>query len=171
MKEIMAVVYFDIEKANDTIWREGLLIKAVRKGIDGYMYNWLLQFLFERTFVVQVGLGQSSTFEAENGIPQWSVVSPILFNIMINDIFDNLGYDVECALYADDGAIWKRGRNVSQVTASMQTAIKKVEKWTIEWSFKMSISKSYFMFFSRKRKVPLEKVHVLSIWESGNMVR
>lgn len=44
MKEIMAVVYFDIEKANATIWREGLLIKAVRKGIDGYMYNWLLQF-------------------------------------------------------------------------------------------------------------------------------
>jgi len=55
----MAVVYFDIEKAYDTVWREGLLIKASRIGIDGNMYNWLCQFLYERTFVVQVGACQS----------------------------------------------------------------------------------------------------------------
>ncbi len=75
----MAVVYFDIEKAYDTVWREGLLIKASRIGIDGKMYNWLSQFLFERTFVVQVGACQSSIYKAENGIPQGSVISPILF--------------------------------------------------------------------------------------------
>ncbi len=151
MKEIMAVVYFDIEKAYDTIWREGLLVKASRIGIDGKMYNWLTQFLFERTFMVQVGACQSSVFKAENGIPQGSVISPVLFNIMINDIFDNLGYGVGCALYADDGAIWKRGRNVSQVISSMQLTIKKVEKWSIEWSFKMSTNKSCYMLFSRKK--------------------
>ncbi len=69
MKKIMAVVYFDIEKAYDTVWREGLLIKASRIGIDGKMYNWLSQFLFERIFVVQVGACQSSIYKAENGIP------------------------------------------------------------------------------------------------------
>ena len=98
MKEIMAVAYFDIEKAYDTVWREGLLIKASRIGIDGNMYNWLSQFLFERTFVVQVGMCQSLIYKAENGIPQGSVISPILFNIMINDIFDNVGFGVGCAL-------------------------------------------------------------------------
>lgn len=139
MKEIMAIVYFDIENAYDTVWREGLLIKASRIGIDGNMYNWLSQFLFERTFVVQVGMYQSLIYKAENGIPQGSVKSPIIFNIMINDIFDNVGFGVGYALYADDGAFWKRGRNTKQVISGMQTAIKKVEEWSIEWSLKCQL--------------------------------
>jgi len=53
------------------------------------------------------------------------VLSPILFTIMVNDIFDNLGYSVGCVLYVDDGAVWKRGRNTKQVISGMQTVIKK----------------------------------------------
>jgi len=102
------------------------------------------------------------------------------FNIMINDIFDNLGYGVGCALYADDGAIWKRGRNTKQVISGIQMAIKKVEDWSIEWSFKMSTSKSCFMIFSRKKDFkeielvlygkPLEQVKTfkyLGMWLDG----
>ncbi len=94
-----------------TVWRDGLLIKASRIGIDGKNFNWLSQFLFERTFVVQVGACQASIYKAENCIPQGSVISPIHFNIMINYLFENVGYGAGCALYADDRAIWKRGRN------------------------------------------------------------
>lgn len=56
--------------------------------------------------------------------------SPILFNVMINDIFSQVGAGVEKSLFADDGALWKRGRNVLYVVKSMQNAIKEVKKWT-----------------------------------------
>lgn len=44
MKEVMAVVYLDIEKEYDSIWKEGVLIKAGQLGIGGKMYNWMLDF-------------------------------------------------------------------------------------------------------------------------------
>ncbi len=48
----------------------------------------------------------------ENGIPQGSVCSPILFSIMINDIFDQVEGNIGKSLYADDEALWVRGRNI-----------------------------------------------------------
>ena len=47
LKEVMSVVYFDIEKAYDTMWREGLLIKLRALGIEGHLYNWIMDFLFD----------------------------------------------------------------------------------------------------------------------------
>ncbi len=55
--------------------------------------------------------------------------SPILFNIMINYIFNTVGPGIGKYLYADDGALWKRGRNLLYVEESMQNAIKEVEMW------------------------------------------
>lgn len=119
MKEVMVLVYFDIEKAYDSMWREGLLIKLHNMGIGGRMYNWILDFLSNRTFCVKVGDDVSNDFNIVNGIPQGSAISPILFNIMINDIFENVGTGIGYALYADDGAIWKRGKNIRHVINSV----------------------------------------------------
>ena len=90
MKEVMVAVFLDIEKAYDTMWRKGLLIKLRKIGIKGRMYNYILDFLSQRALRVRVGEAISEEFIVENGIPQGSI-SPILFNIMINDIFENLG--------------------------------------------------------------------------------
>lgn len=62
-----------------------------------------------------MGSSYSKICAIENGNPQGSVCSPILFNIMKNDIFDSVGPGIGKSLYADDGALWKRGRNVSYV--------------------------------------------------------
>ncbi len=50
-------------------------------------------------------------------------ISPVLFNIMINDMFSNLGEHIKSALYADDGAIWVRGRNEKYVTEKIRKAM------------------------------------------------
>ncbi len=67
----------------------------------------------------------SEEFEIINGIPQGSVISPVLFNVMINGIFMNLDRRVGSALYADDGAIWVRGRDPIGVIHKIKEAIKK----------------------------------------------
>ncbi len=86
-KESVIAVFFDIEKAYDMLWKEGLLIKLNKLGIGGRMYNWVLDFLFDRTIEVRVGKDFSGMHPVENGTPQGSICSPLLFNIMINYIF------------------------------------------------------------------------------------
>lgn len=107
MKKIMMTVYFDIEKAYNTMWREGLLIKMNNLGISGRLFNWVKSFLTNRSIMVKVGSEFSDIFNINNGIPQGSVVSPVLFNIMINDMFSDVGSGIQLALYANDGVIWK----------------------------------------------------------------
>ena len=105
MKEVMVAVFLDIRKAYDTMWREGVLIKLGKLGINGKMYNYILDFLSQRSIRINVGDAESNEFIIENGIPQGSVISPILFNRMVNDIYDKLGENNEGLLYADDAVI------------------------------------------------------------------
>jgi hypothetical protein len=85
------LVYFDIEKAYDTMWREGLLIKLNGMGIIGRMYTWIVDFLFDRTFQVRVGSDLSRKYELENGTTQVGAISPILVMLMIDDLFLDIG--------------------------------------------------------------------------------
>lgn len=160
MKEVMAAVFLDIEKAYDTMWREGLLIKLEKIGVSGKMFNYILDFLTCRSLRVRVGNRLSEEYMVESGIPQGSVISPILFNIMINDLFEKGG---EGLLYADDAVVWKKGRNIPYIIGSLQKEIKILEQWGIDWgnqvNQKKSMSKSKVMFFTRK-KVP-EKFKVM----------
>jgi len=82
------------------------------------MFNWIKYFLKNRTIEVRIGSELSSIYTIDNGTPQGSVCSPILFNIMINDVFDGVNQRINRALYADDGALWVRGRNIASKQAS-----------------------------------------------------
>lgn len=152
MKEFLVAVFFDIEKAYDTLWREGLLIKLDKIGVGGRMYNWILDFLFKRTFQVRIGEEMSTLHDILNGTPQGSVISPILFNIMINYIYERVKPSMGKALYADDGAVWKRGRNLRNVVKGIQESINEVERWSVEWGLKFSVLKTQYMVFYKEKE-------------------
>uniref|UniRef100_A0A671QSF3 Reverse transcriptase domain-containing protein n=1 Tax=Sinocyclocheilus anshuiensis TaxID=1608454 RepID=A0A671QSF3_9TELE len=152
-KEVVVAVFFDVEKAYDMLWKEGLLIKLKSLGIGGRIYNWVQDFLFDRKIQVKVGEEYSRVYTVENGTPQGSVCSPLLFNIMINDIFSQVEHNIGKSLYADDGALWIRGRNISYINKKMQDAIVDVEKWANKWGFKLSVSKTQVICFSRRHKI------------------
>ena len=153
-EEGMVGVFLDIDKAYDSIWKEGLMIKLYDAGVRGRMLNWIRGFLRDRKIQVRVGGVCSGVLEIVNGTPQGSVISPVLFNVMINDIFKGLGVGYGMSLFADDGAFWSRGRNLQYVMKKMQKGLDKVEEWAKKWGFKVSASKSKFMVFGNKRKVP-----------------
>lgn len=89
---------------------------------------------------------------------------------MINDVFDYLGDGFGRSLFSDDGAIWRRGRNVEYLIKKMQKALNKLQEWADKWGFRQSVAKCNYMIFGRKRTVvskglklygsPLEKVKV-----------
>lgn len=80
-------VFFDVETAYDMVWKQGLMIKLNMMGIGGRMYNWIKDFVFDRFIQVRIGTVLSKRYMVDNGTPQGSVISPILFSIMMNDVF------------------------------------------------------------------------------------
>ncbi len=151
-KETIIAVFFDVEKAYDMLWKEGLLIKLDQIGIGGRIYNWIKEFLIERNIKVKVGEYISREGSIENGTPQGSVISPLLFIIMINDVFATIGENINKSLFADDGALWLRGRNVEYIVNKMQTVLISVEKWSYKWGLTFSVDKTKYIFFTNKRR-------------------
>ena len=150
-KESVVAVFFDIEKAYDMMWVEGLLVRLRKLGVKGRIYRWIEDFLTERSIQVRVGKSLSGKFKIENGTPQGSIISPLLFSIMINEVFEEIESGMGFSLFADDGAIWKRGKNLKFIVKKLQEAINRVEEWSYKWGFKFSVGKTNIMFFTRKR--------------------
>lgn len=153
-KSVVLGVFLDIEKAYDMIWKKGLLYKLDKLGIDGNMFNWINGFLHNRVLQVKVGEAISDEFNVQNGVPQGSVISPILFLIAINDL--NLS-GMQVSIFADDTAIWKAGRNIKYIKRQVQRAINDLETWCDQWGFKVSKAKTKVILFHRKKcKEPID---------------
>lgn len=144
-------VFIDLEKAFDLVWRNGLLYKLRKTyGIKGRMYKWIQDFLSDRTLQVKVGEEQSSVYHIENGTPQGSVISPLLFILMINDLPEPKN-GVQISMFADDSAIWKSGRNIKKLNNDVQAYLNDVIEFFDEWGFRISETKTVAIVFSKKK--------------------
>lgn len=76
-KESVLAVFFDIEKAYDTMWKEGLLIQLHLVGVEGRVFNWIKDFLFGRAIQVRIGSEMFNKYVVDNGTPQGSVIKPV----------------------------------------------------------------------------------------------
>lgn len=124
-KEVIIAVFLDIEKAYDMMWKEGVLIKLHRMRVGGRVFNWVKDFLFGWKIQVRIGSEVSNQYTVVNGTPQGSDFSPLLFIIMINDIFFKLLADLGRLLFVDDGALW---RNVEFIVRKIKEAVDEVIK-------------------------------------------
>ena len=104
-KQNVDVLYIDFSKAFDTVVH---ILKLNEIGIDGFVISWLRAFLDNRSQFVKVGQSFSDTLSVTSGVPQGSVLGPILFNIFINDIVNCVNDDCEIFLFADDVKLFYR---------------------------------------------------------------
>ncbi len=98
-RESVIVVFFDIEKACNMMWKEGLLIKLNKIGVNGKMFNWIKDFLFGRKIQVRIGADSSD---------EYIMAHHKVTIIMINYVFRTVPEDIGMSLFADDWALWKK---------------------------------------------------------------
>ena len=156
-KKVLAV-FFDLSKAFDRVWKEGLLLKLLRNGVCGKMYSWIKSYLFHRTARVKLDGKLSNLVTLREGVPQGGVISPTLFLVYINDLVSNLPRHVSNTLHADDLAVWCSETSTSTATLRMQTTINHVAEWTDKWALIINKNKTVSTLFSlstSKEKVKL----------------
>ena len=141
-------VFLDLKSAYNLTSTVALLTKMHNLGFRGRLMKFLQGYLHERTFQVSCGV-LSDTFDQENGLVQGGVISPILFNLMINDIFHDISPEFQFALYADDCSMWITGRHILPLVVQMQTALDQVSRWADQWGFIFSPLKCNAIIFRR----------------------
>ncbi len=89
-KQSVVAVFLDLEKAFDLMWTKGVIFQLKSKGITNRMLKWIDNFLTGRKIRVRLGQDHADYQSVENGSRQGSVLSPILFNIIIDTLYDEL---------------------------------------------------------------------------------
>ena len=162
------VVILDFSKAFDTVPHDKLLAKLSSFGINGCLLSWFEAFLTKRKMRVVCEGEFSKYVPVESGVPQGTVLGPILFLCHINDLPDCVSSQVR--LFADDCLLY-RCINSERDFKILQDDLRSLEKWALDWGMKFNPSKCYIMTISghKKRKQldfyydlcnhVLEKVH------------
>lgn len=135
-------IYMDFAKAFDTVPHRRLIAKLQSYGIRGNILHWISSFLSQRTQVVVVNGEESTLGHVLSGIPQGSVLGPILFVIYINDILERINSDG--LLFADDTKIFKCILS-REDALSLQTDINLLEQWSDTWLLKFNPDKCHVL--------------------------
>ena len=143
LKIPVVIAFIDFLKAFDLVSHKRLLFKLSCYGITGSLLAWIASFLEDRTQRVVMGDIISSWEKVTSGVPQGSVLGPILFIIFINEISELLISLNE--LYADDAKLMRKIKSDSDVSI-LQGDIDKIVEWTRKWLMKLNENKCKVMF-------------------------
>ena len=150
------VAFVDMEKCFDWVDREMLFYKLLMYNIDGYFYKAVKSLYSDTLSCLRLNDKFTDWFDTKSGVRQGEVLSPTLFNIMINDLVKeinelNMGVDcgadkVSILLYADDIAL------ISDDAEKLQNILNYMKSWCTKWRMKVNVKKTNVVHFRKKRK-------------------
>ena len=145
-KKVCALLFIDLKAAFDTINHELLIKKLDHYGIRDNILDLLASYLHERKQFIKSGDIESSILIVLCGVPQGSVIGPLLFIIYINDIPDSCA--LESSLYADDAALLLADENVKRLKRTVNRELKFFDDWLISNKLTLNLIKTNYMLIS-----------------------
>ena len=153
-------LFVDFTKAFDTVDHEILLYKMRHYGIRGHANNFFRSYLSNRKQYTFINGVKSQEKTVDCGVPQGSVLGPILFLIYVNDLACAVGEN-KCRLFADDTGIFTHNKNFNQLIAESKQLYSKLFDWCIASKLTINLKKTHFMLFYNKNKpVPNDFNHI-----------
>ena len=143
------IAVLDFSKAFDTVPHDGLLSKLKHYSIDEQIWLWIYNFLKSRKQSVVVDGKQSSLIHVVSGVPQGTVLGPLLFLLHINDLPSVVSSKVR--LFADDCLIYRNIKNKEDQKFALQKDLNLLENWGNTWGMRFNAAKCNIMRVSRTR--------------------
>lgn len=153
-------VFVDFSKAFDRVPHNRLILKIRSLKLDQKTTQWIEQFLTNRHQSVKFQNHTSNPARVISGVPQGSVLGPLLFLIYINDIATNINATIR--LFADDCVIYKEIASPTDIT-HLQSALNKLSEWCSVWQMQINIDKTKHLKFSPALKTQVNTYAINNI--------
>ena len=144
----LEAIYMDFQKAFDTVPHDRLLKKLHNYGIRGPLHSWIKDFLKGRSQKVVINNDHSTPLPVDSGVPQGSVLGPVLFVIFINDLPDNIKSQIY--LFADDTKLYRRIEG-GPYEDHVQQDLTKLQNWSNKWLLKFHPDKCKRIFIHKSQ--------------------
>ena len=151
-KQISMLLLSDFSKAFDMVDHNILLHKLQHYGIRGNALNWVKSYLSNRMQFVSIDGKNSTTKTLKYGVPQGSILGPLLFIIYINDI-PGIQVLAKFILYADDANIILIGNDLAEINSQFITLSNALKAWVTANGLALNLKKTNYMLFTNQRQV------------------
>ena len=148
-KQQIDAILLDFSKAFDRVPHERLLLKLHYYGIRGQLLSWIKDFLHDRTQQVALEGVKSNTTSVSSGVPQGTVLGPLLFLVFINDLPECVSSSIR--LYADDALLYRSVKTQDDIEI-LHSDLTKVQEWEQRWLMSFNADKCEVLRISNKRK-------------------
>ena len=148
-EEHVVAAFLDVEKAFDNVWHDGLRYKIFQLDLPTKMTLWLSDFLVGRVIQVNVNNFFFNQINPKTGVPQGSVLSPLLFLIYVNDLPAPHHKQNSLSQFADDTAQWAFSLHIHIAANLLQQDLLKLAMWCAKWRIKLNPDKTKVIIFSR----------------------
>ena len=142
----------DFSKAFDTVPHKRLLAKLRLYGIHGNVLRWIASFLQDRRQLVVCDGEKSEYSPVTSGVPQGTVLGPLLFLLHINDLPSVVDPGTSVRLFADDALIYRTINSIEDQVV-LQQDLNRLESWAKSWGMVFNPSKCYMMQIGRGRNI------------------
>ena len=166
-KQYCSAAFLDIAQAFDKVWHEGLLYK-IRTLLPNCFYEVIKNYMVNRKFFVKYNSASTNLYEIHAGVPQGSVLGPVLYLIFTADL--PTSNKVKVSTFADDTAILATHQNPAEASRILQEHLDKIQIWLNKWRIKVNESKSVHITFTlRKLTCPPVKLNNINLTQSQNI--
>ncbi|KAK3085741.1 hypothetical protein FSP39_008065 [Pinctada imbricata] len=145
-------VFCDISKAFDRVWHKGLIHKLQSIGINGEILNWFSNYLSCRKQRVVINGEVSGWGDIKAGVPQGSILGPVLFLIYINDIVKEINTNIR--LFADDTSLYIIVDDPLHSAEILNSDLEKIHHWSRQWLVDFNPNKTESLLISNKQHSP-----------------